>query len=143
MQVTIEGDNDGYMKLHCRQCNNDFKVNISEYENSEGDDMTCPYCGLVSNKQDLFPQEVIDEAIKMAEIEFVHEIDKMFSKALKNSKMIKYKSSKLPEKIDNVNVETQDTVDTDHICPVCGKTTRVINTSMAAKVYCCYCGELI
>lgn len=143
MQVTIEGDIDGYMKLHCRHCDNDFKVNISEYENAECDDMTCPYCGLVSNRQDLIPQEIIDEAINMAKIKAMHEFQNMLSETFKNSKIVKHKPARLPEKIDNINVATQDTINTDHLCPTCGKTTRVINTSSSAKIYCCYCGELI
>ncbi len=143
MQVTIQGDRDGFMKMCCRNCNKDFKVNIAEYKTQETNELMCPYCGETKTMQEFLPEEVIEKAKEMAKIEFLHKFHEDLSKTLKNSKSLKVTTSKLPDKIEDPKIETKETADIKHICPNCGKSIKVNELSQSCKIHCCYCGESI
>lgn len=143
MQITIKGDSNGFMLMHCKDCNNDFKLCIEEYKTLEINKLTCPYCGLTKNNQEFLPKKIIDDAMEMVQIDYMHQLQEMLSKTFKNSKLIKYKPSKIPARIENKDIETNETIDSEHMCLHCGKVIRVVNTSKSAKIYCSYCGELI
>ena len=143
MHITIKGDSEGFMKLHCRQCGNDFKLHINEVKTFDGNKICCPYCGIKSSFQDMLPDEVIEEAKHMAMIDGVHQIQNMLSKSLKSTKNVSIKKSKLPNRIESTTFETNDTMDETKVCPVCGRSIKVIGSSANSKVYCSYCEELI
>ncbi len=82
MNITIEGDSEGFISFACPFCELEFKLNTGELQNDEAtfNELFCPYCGLTNEIQSFYTDEVIDKAKEMA-LSYAHnEITKMFKK---------------------------------------------------------------
>jgi len=77
-EISIPADEDGYVKFQCPYCNQRFKLNGSEIEDSDVVDLYCPICGLVNEVECFYSDEVIEMAMNTAENEAMNMIYDMF-----------------------------------------------------------------
>ncbi|MEX1013723.1 MAG: hypothetical protein WDZ80_01005 [Candidatus Paceibacterota bacterium] len=106
-----------------RECNNPkcgkyFKV----HENSLTDEMYCPYCAESFSKEDLLTQDqtkYVEKVTKEKAEQYIHdEFQKMLKRATRNSKFLKFESSRRSKKHIRPNYKEKKT-DSEFTCPYC------------------------
>jgi len=142
MEIRIQGDENGAMRLCCPICNDEFKVYISNWKNLESDTIYCAICGLSRVAKDFYPQEVRDTIIEHAPVIAQQMLYDAF-KSLKGNKFIKIKVQKPKPPPPIQDIKTNNTNDTSFTCAACKKEYRVPNFSESQKTYCPFCGELV
>ena len=60
-EITIQGDDEGYITFECPFCKSEFKLRADECQNDETpyDEYFCPYCGLVKDKNEFIKSILI------------------------------------------------------------------------------------
>lgn len=141
----IQGDSEGFIKFECPFCKSDFKLQANEYQNDGTTiNLFCPYCGLTSEKEDFYPEEILKQIEILITNYYHEELNKMFAGMAKsiNSEgkgMVKIdyqplKNANLPELKDKYTVEKE------LCCLSCRKEEKVLYLAGISKVYCAYCG---
>ena len=69
-KASLEADEEGLVTLQCDRCKSRFKMDCV-YLNDELEDkeICCPICGISEKLNTFWPEEVIEEAKKMALVE--------------------------------------------------------------------------
>lgn len=64
--ATLQSDENGLVTLQCERCKSRFKIDCG-YLNDELDgDICCPVCGISESLNTFWPEEVVEEAAKVA-----------------------------------------------------------------------------
>ena len=141
-KASLEADEDGLVTLQCDRCKSRFKMDC-KYLNDElmDKEICCPVCGISEKLNTFWPEEVIEEAKKMALVE----AEQMIADALKgiNSKYIKVKSTPVQRVDTNVSFKNKD-YDMQQInVNCCNKKIALMTSDITAGFYCPYCGRIV
>lgn len=143
---TIQGDSEGYIIFECTFCKSQFKLAASELQSKENPvtELFCPYCGLVSDKNDFYTEEVIEEVKKMAMNYAIEQFNNSFGKmarSINNSSKSVIKMKFKPLKKLTVNeIKVNDTTEEEFQCSCCDNHIKVLYCVGVSKVFCSYCG---
>ncbi|OUN34096.1 MULTISPECIES: hypothetical protein [Bacillota] len=141
-KATLEADEDGLVTLQCVRCKSRFKVEC-EYLNEEleGKDICCPVCGISEQLNTFWPEEVVEEAKKIA----LMEAEQMISDAFKgfNSKYIKVKTNPVKRVDRSIILKNKDYDMHQIIINCCNKKMALMPSDIVAGFYCPYCGRIV
>ena len=75
LEITIQGDDEGYITFECPFCKSEFKLRADECQNDETpyDEYFCPYCGLVKDKNEFLSEDIIEQVKAIAMNELIEE----------------------------------------------------------------------
>ena len=108
-KASLEADEEGLVTLQCDRCKSRFKMDCV-YLNDELEDkeICCPICGISEKLNTFWPEEVIEEAKKMALVE----ADRVIAEAFKgiNSKYIKIKTTPIQKVDTNITIKNKDMI---------------------------------
>lgn len=142
---TIQGDSEGYVTFECPFCGSEFKLQACEFQNEDEpiEELFCPYCGLIKEKNEFLPEDVIEQAKTLAYNYMVEELNKTFKKIQKSverSKGIIKMEFKPLKKVTTKELKDKDTAETEFTCACCERKVKVLYCAGASKVFCPYCG---
>lgn len=144
MHFTIEGDYEGYVIFECPFCQSEFKIQAGEFQNSDVpvDELYCPYCGLIDDKDNFYSKEVKRHIEELATNYVIDEMNKMFGKMAKQTNKNKFiKMTFKPLKNVHVSeLKGKETNEDAFKCNICENHVKVQYCSGASKVFCPYCG---
>lgn len=143
--IKIQGDSEGYVTFECPFCNSEFKLQAGEYQNEDEpfEELFCPYCGLVKEKDQFLSSEVIEQAQAIAYNHLVEELNSCFKKMQKSinkSKGLIKMDYKPLKKVVTKELKDKDTTETEFACSCCSRRTKVLYCAGASIVFCPYCG---
>lgn len=143
-EITIQGDDEGYITFECPFCKSEFKLRADECQNDEisYDEYFCPYCGLVKDKNEFLSNDIIEQVQAIAMNELIEKFNKSFSNIkndINKSKCIKMKYKPL-KKVNIKELKENETVEEVFECPTCGNHEKVLYCAGVSKVFCAYCG---
>ena len=144
LEITIQGDDEGYITFECPFCKSEFKLRADECQNDETpyDEYFCPYCGLVKDKNEFLSEDIIEQVKAIAMNELIEELNKSFSNmknSINKSKYIKMEYKPL-EKVNIKDLKENETVEEVLERPTCGNHEKVLYCSGVSKIFCAYCG---
>ena len=140
-RATLQGDENGLVTLQCDRCKFRFKMECSYLNDELEGDICCPICGISENPHTFWPEEVVEEASKIA----IMEAEEMIQQAFKglNSKYVKVKGTPVT-KCDRELVFKNKDYDMQHITVhCCQKDIALMPADIAAGFYCPYCGRIV
>lgn len=141
-KASLEADEEGLVTLQCDRCKSRFKMECS-YLNDELEDneICCPKCGISEKLNTFWPEEIIEEAQKIA----IAEAERMFEEALRGikSKHIKVKTKPVQRVNTNISIKNKDYDMLQVKVNCCDKTIGLMATDFTAGFYCPYCGRII
>ncbi len=141
-KASLEADDDGLVSLQCDRCKSRFKLDC-KFLNDELEDkeICCPICGISEILNTFWPEEVIEEAKKMAFVE----AEQLIADALKgiNSKYIKVKTTPIKRVDTKVAFKNKD-YDMQQInVNCCNKKIALIPSDIISGFYCPFCGRIV
>lgn len=141
-EMKIPADEDGYITFQCPYCNQSFKLNANEIEDSNVIDLYCPICGLANEVNCFYSDQAINKAISIVENEAMNMIYDMFKgleRKNRNSKNFKVKAGKKPKvAIKEIYENIDELIEVRVEC--CNKHVKVRELDKLLGVYCSYCG---
>ena len=140
-KATLQSDENGLVTLQCDRCKSRFKMDCG-YLNDELDgDICCPVCGISETPNTFWPEEVVEEAMRLAQME----AEEMIKNALKglNSKYIKVKTSPMEKRNRDVVFKNKDYDMQRLTVHCCQKEIALMPADVAAGFYCPYCGRIV
>lgn len=141
-RASLEADEDGLITLQCDRCKSRFKMECSYLNDElEDDEICCPICGISENLNTFWPEEVIEEAQKVA----IAEAERMFVEAFKGikSKNIKIKTKPIQRVDTDIKIKNKDYDMLQVKANCCNKTIGLMSSDITAGFYCPYCGRII
>ncbi len=144
-QFTIQkpSDNDGFSKLECPHCGDEFKLYTDDLYDDSVIELFCPSCGLPSEVSEFLPQDVVEHAMTVAENEMKHMVNefiKGLEKSFKGNKFMKVKAGK-KLKMDEPRLLAENDDLEDYSFECCAKKGKVTTLAKASvSPYCPYCG---
>ena len=138
--MTLQSDENGLVTLQCDRCRSRFKME-SDYLNNELEgEICCPVCGISEKANTFYPEEVVEEAGKMA----IMEAEEIIQRAFKgmNSKNIQVKTKPVVQGNRDIVFKDRDynmQVVSVHCCQ---KKIALLPVDIAAGYYCPYCGRI-
>lgn len=143
-EITIQGDNEGYITFECPFCKSEFKLRADECQNDKipYDEYFCPYCGLVKDKNEFLSDDIIEQMHAIAMNQLIEELNSSFSNMKNNinkSKFIKMEYKPL-KKVNVKDLKENETVEDVFECSTCGNHEKVLYCAGVSKVFCAYCG---
>ncbi|NLB82049.1 MAG: hypothetical protein GX800_10680 [Clostridiaceae bacterium] len=139
-KATLQSDNEGLVTLQCDRCKSRFKMDCA-YLNELDRDIFCPICGISESLNTFWPEEVVEEAAKVA----MMEAEKMIAEAFKGfkSKHIKVKTSPVHQVDSQLTFKNKD-YDMQSIKVVCCDKSIGLNPiDYTLGFYCPYCGRMV
>ncbi|MEG2013799.1 MAG: hypothetical protein RR063_11440, partial [Anaerovoracaceae bacterium] len=90
-KITLQSDENGLVTLQCDRCKSRFKVDCAFLNDELQGEICCPICGISNELNTYYPEEVVEQAKKIA----IVEAEEMIKNAFKglNSKYIKVKTT--------------------------------------------------
>lgn len=141
-KASLKADEEGLVTLQCDRCKSRFKMDCA-YLNDELEDkeICCPICGISEKLNTFWPEEVIEEAKKMALVE----AERMIAEAFKgiNSKYIKIKTTPIQKVDTDITLKNKDYDMRQVRVKCCDKTIGLMASDITAGFYCPYCGRII
>lgn len=141
-QISIPADEDGYVSFQCPHCEQRFKLNAGEIQDSEVINLFCPMCGLAHEVDHFYSKEVVEKAMSIAEQEAMDMVFDMFKgleRKSRGSKGIKFKAGKKPKvHIKEIYENVDELIETTVKC--CEKHIKVRELDNLVGIYCSYCG---
>lgn len=140
-RATLQSDDDGLVTLQCDRCKSRFKMDCAFLNDELDGDICCPVCGISESLNTFWPEEVVEQARKIA----IAEAEQMISKAFSglNSKHIKVKTTPI-QKIDTDMVFKNRDYDMQIVgVSCCEKKVGLRSADIAAGFYCPYCGRIV
>jgi uncharacterized Zn-finger protein len=141
-EISIPADEDGYVKFQCPYCNQKFKLNASEIEESDVVDLYCPVCGLANEVSNFYSDEVMEKAMSIAENEamnMIFDMFKDFERSTRSNKNFNVKAGKKPDvPIKEIYENIDELIEVKLNC--CDKHIKVSELDRLLGVYCSYCG---
>lgn len=140
-KATLQADENGFVTLQCGRCKSRFKIDY-EYLNEElQEDICCPVCGISESLGTFWPEEVTEEASKIAIAEAKQMIASVF-KGL-NSKYVKVKTTPIQKADTDLTFKNRDYDMQKIITYCCNKRIALLPTDIIAGFYCPYCGRIV
>lgn len=140
-KATLQADENGLVTLQCDRCKSRFKIDC-EYLNDElQGDICCPVCGISESLDTFWPEEVVEEAAKIAMVE----AKKMIANAFKglNSKYIKVKATPIQRADTDLTFKNRDYDMQKITVYCCNKRIALMPKDITAGFYCPYCGRIV
>ncbi|MEW5567672.1 hypothetical protein [Rossellomorea marisflavi] len=139
-KIDIPTDSEGFYSLECPYCNERFKANASDYESEDTLELFCPSCGLVGERSNFIPNEVIEHAETLAANFMKQEIYNSFKKTSRKTKGfgISFDMKKPKAEEPKLLKEDEDLEQIELQC--CDKIIKVNIDQMVSNVYCPFCG---
>lgn len=139
--ATLQSDENGLVTLQCDRCKSRFKMDCG-YLNDELDgDICCPICGISESLSTFWPEEVVEEAAKVA----MMEAEELIAQAFKglNSKYIKVKTKPVTRRDRNLVFKNKDYDLQNVTVHCCQKDVALRPVDITAGFYCPYCGRIV
>ena len=139
--ATLQSDENGLVTLQCDRCKSRFKMDCG-YLNDELDgDICCPVCGISESLNTFWPEEVVEEAAKVA----MMEAEELIAQAFKglNSKHIKVKTKPVTRRDRSLIFKNKDYDLQNVTVHCCQKDVALMPADIAAGFYCPYCGRIV
>lgn len=141
-QISIPADEDGYVSFQCPYCNQRFKLNVNEFQESEVIDLYCPICGLANEVDCFYSNEIIEKALSIAENEAMNMIYDMFKgweRKTRGNKNFNVKAGRKPNiPINEIYENIDELIVVKANC--CKKHIKVKELDRLLGIYCSYCG---
>jgi len=141
LDFSIPSDNEGYVTLECPYCKNRFKLEVTEIEKDDVNNLYCPYCGLLNEVNKFLPEEVIEQATIIASNYFKQLLNGYLDNVkntFKNSNIISVKTQNFNLEHEKELFEISDNFENiDFYC--CNRKAKV-NVIEKLGTYCPYCG---
>ena len=140
-KATLQSDENGLVTLQCDRCKSRFKMECSYLNDELEGDICCPVCGISESPNTFWPEEVVEEAAKIA----IMEAEEMIQQAFKglNSKYIKVKTIPVTKRDREIIFKNKD-YDMQYITVhCCQKNIAMMLADIAAGFYCPYCGRIV
>lgn len=140
--AALETDENGLVTLQCDRCKSRFKMDCSYLNDEiENNDICCPVCGITESLNTFWPEEVVEEALKIARVE----AEQMISDAFKNikSKHIKVKTKQVNRVDTNISFKNKDYDMQQLRLSCCNKTIALMPTDITVGFYCPHCGRIV
>lgn len=140
-KATLQSDENGLVTLQCDRCKSRFKMECAYLNEELEGDICCPVCGMSDSLNTFWPEEVVEEAKKVALMEAEEMIANMF-KGFK-SKHVKVKTTPV-KRVDRDIVCKNKDYDMHEVVVGCCNKKMALNTGdIAAGFYCAYCGRIV
>lgn len=138
--MTLQSDENGLVTLQCDRCRSRFKMECDYLNNELEGEICCPVCGISEKANTFYPEEVVEEAGKMA----IMEAEEIIQRAFKgmNSKNIQVKTKPVVQGNRDIVFKDRDynmQVVSVHCCQ---KKIALLPVDIAAGYYCPYCGRI-
>lgn len=142
-RATLQSDENGLVTLQCDRCKSRFKMDCGYLNDELQGDICCPVCGISESLSTFWPEEVVDEAKKIALVEAEQMIADMF-KGL-NSKHIKVKVKSNPVQRVDTDITFKNRDYDMQVVKVncCQKEIGLMPADITAGFYCSYCGRIV
>ena len=139
-KATLQADEDGLVTLQCDRCKSRFKMDCA-YLDELDRDIFCPICGISESLNTFWPEEVVEEAAKVA----MMEAEKMIAQAFKglNSKYVKIKTSPVHQVDSQLNFKNKDYDMQPNKVQCCDKSIGLNPIDYVSGFYCPYCGRMV
>lgn len=137
-KINLPCDDDGYTLFKCPHCKEKFRLNNNDLIEEDITELFCPICGLSSNLNNFFTNEVINYAKGVASNMAIDIMNKELKKLERNSKgFIKVSKpiKRVPLPILHDNDDELVVVNFD----CCDKTAKLLLIDKHVA-YCPYCG---
>ncbi len=139
-KFTLQSDENGLVTLQCDRCKSRFKIDCTYLNEELNKDICCPVCGISEELNTFWPEEVVEEAEKIARAEAEQLIKNAF-KGL-NSKYIKVKTNPIQRIDTNITFKNRDyDMQLIHL-NCCKKEIGLMPADIASGFYCPYCGRI-
>ena len=140
-KAILQSDENGLITLQCDRCKSRFKMECG-YLNDELDgDICCPVCGISESPNTFWPEEVVEEAAKVAMMEVEEMLDRAF-KGLK-SNHIKVKTTPVTRRDRNLVFKNTDYDMQAITVHCCHRELALMPADIIAGFYCPYCGRIV
>lgn len=139
--AVLQSDENGLVTLQCDRCKARFKIDCGYLSDELKGDICCPVCGISESPNTFWPEEVIEEASKIA----IMEAEEMIKQAFKglNSKYLKVKTAPVTKRDRNLVFKNKD-YDMQRITVhCCQKEIALVSADVTAGFYCPYCGRIV
>ncbi len=140
-KATLQSDENGLVTLQCDRCKSRFKMECAYLNDELQGDICCPVCGISESLSTFWPEEVVEEAKKIALVEAEQMIEDMF-KGL-NSKHFKVKSNPVHRIDTDITFKNRDYDMQVVKVSCCQKEIGLMPADITAGFYCPYCGRIV
>lgn len=140
-KATLQSDENGLVTLQCDRCKSRFKMDCAYLNDELSGDICCPVCGISEALNTFCPEEVVEEAQKIA----IAEAEQMIANSFKglNSKYVKVKTSPAQKVDTDIKFKNRD-YDMQIIrVDCCKKEIGLMPADITAGFYCPYCGRIV
>lgn len=139
--ISLQSDENGLVTLQCDRCKSRFKVECEYLNNELEGDICCPVCGISEELNTFYPEEVVEEAKKIA----IMEAQEMIQQSLKglNSKYFKVKTTPVTRANRQLVFNNKDYDMQQITVNCCHKDIALMPADITAGYYCPYCGRII
>lgn len=105
-KATLQSDENGLVTLQCDRCKSRFKMDCAYLNDELKGDICCPVCGISESLNTFWPEELVEEAKKIA----LAEAEQMIADAFKSlkSKYIKVKTSPVHKVDTDIKFKNRD-----------------------------------
>ncbi len=140
-KATLQSDELGLVTLQCDRCKSRFKMECTYLNEELEGDIFCPVCGISNSLNKFWPEEVVEEAEKVALMEAEEAIANML-KGFK-SKHVKVKTTPVRCADRNIVCKNKDYDMHEVIVKCCNKKMALNSRDITAGLYCAYCGRIV
>ncbi len=139
-KASLQADENGLVTLQCDRCKSRFKVDCTYLNDELQEDICCPICGISESLNTFWPEEIAEEAIKIAYVE----AEKIFANAFKdfNSEYIKITTNPISEVDSDLTFKNRDYGMHHIIINCCKKPMALMPLDIISGFYCPYCGRI-
>ena len=140
-KMSLQSDENGLVTLQCDRCKSRFKMECSFLDDELEGEICCPVCGISEKANTFLPEEVVEEAAKIA----IMEAEEMIQGAFKglNSKYIKVKVDPVTPRDRNQVFKNRDYDMQVVSVQCCQKEIALVPRDLSAGFYCPYCGRIV
>ena len=141
--ITIPGDEDGFIQMKCPPCGDKFMISIDDYENEDLIELWCPQCGLIHESYiDDDIEELANRIIENSVKDLLNGFSKDLEKTFKNNEFMKVKEGKKLKKEAELPIGRKFSDLTVKYFKCCNKDAKVSLQQEFSGCYCPFCGEL-
>lgn len=140
-KATLQSDENGLVTLQCDRCKSRFKMDCAYLNDELQGDICCPVCGISESLSTFWPEEVVEEAKKIASVE----AEQMIANAFKglNSKHFKVKSNPIQRVNTDIKFKNHDYDMQIVKVNCCQKEIGLMPVDITVGFYCPYCGRIV
>lgn len=140
-RAVLQSDEKGLVTLQCDRCKSRFKMEGAYLSDELEGDICCPVCGISEALNTFWPEEVVEEAKRIA----IMEAEEMFQKAFKglNSKYIKVKTTPVAKRNREIVFKNKDYDMQTTTMHCCKREVALMTADISAGIYCPYCGRIV